>query len=327
MPACLVLGETGFIGGHIARAALERGWRTRGLRRRPQAVGHVQDAPIEWANGDLTDPASISAAMHGVDVIFHAAAYYPKRSRPEEVPAQITYARQEIDTVLDAARKAGARRFIFTSTLTTIGRPPDGNNRLADERDFYIPGTLAKSGYYEAKFAMEARVLQAARSGFPAVILNPTAVFGPGDVHGTMGRLLLAVARGWGIAWLPVEVNVVDVRDVAAGHLAAAEKGNIGDRYILGGDNTNLRDVLNIVARVARVHPPRFEIPLHVIDWIVALGDALPSLTTGNHLRAARYWQGYNSEKARRMLGFSSRPFEQTAGEALEWINKNSPYD
>ena len=319
MTTCLILGATGYIGGHVAKAALERGWQTYGLRRNPRAVGHLRDAPVTWVPGDLADPPSLQAAMQGVDVVFHAAAYYPKQGQPHrDVPAQVAYALQEIEAVLDAARKAGVLRFVFTSTLTTIGRPPDGSNRLADENDFYLPGTVPKSGYYETKFAMEARVQQAAREGFPAVIVNPTAVFGPGGIHGTTGSLLMAIARGWGIAWLPVQLNVVDVRDVAAAHLVATEKGNIGERYILGGHNMSMREALGIVARVAGTHPPRFEIPLRVIDWIVALGDIFHSQVTGNHLRAIRYWQGYNTEKARRELGLSPRPFDQTVQDALE---------
>jgi dihydroflavonol-4-reductase len=318
MPACLVLGATGFIGGHIARAVLERGWRTRGLRRDPRATGSLGEAPLEWVSGDLTDPDSLLAAMQGIEIVFHAAAYYPKRGQPlKDVPSQVAYPNQEIEMVLEAARQAKVRRFVFTSTLTTIGNPSPGNDRLADERDFYVPGTLPKNSYYETKFAMEARVLEAARKGFPAVVVNPTAVFGPGDVHGTMGNLLLAVARGWGIAWLPVTTNLVDVRDVALAHLAAAEKGAIGERYILGGHNMSLREALGTVARAAGVHPPRFEIPLRVVDWLIALGEIFPPLSTGSHLSAIRYWQGYNTEKAQRVLGLSARSFEQTIRDTL----------
>jgi len=323
MPTCLVLGATGFIGGHIARTALENGWRTRGLRRDPRAIGHLQETSIEWCTGNLADLASLTAAMQGMEVVFHAAAYYPKAGRPSDVPAQVAYAIQEMDTVMNAARQAGVRRFVFTSTLTTIGNPPPGEGRLADEHDFYVPGTLPKSGYYEAKFAMEARLLEAARNDFPAVILNPTAVFGPGDVHRTMGRLLLAVARGWGIAWLPLMVNVIDVREVACAHLAAVIKGKIGERYILGGHNLSVKEALGTVARLAGAKQPRFEFPLFILDWIVALGDFLPFMSTGNHLRAIRHWQGYNTEKARRVLGLTPRPFDETVRDALAWFNEN----
>lgn len=324
MPSCLVLGATGFIGGHIAKAALESGWPTRGLRRDLQAVGHLQGASIEWLTGNLADPDSLITAMQGIDVVFHAAAYYPRGGQPRDVPAQVAHAVQQIDTVLGAARQAGVRRVVFTSTLTTIGPPPRDDDRLADERDFYVPGTIPKSGYYEAKFAMEARLLEAARKGFHAVVVNPTAVFGPGDVHLTLGGLLLAVARGWGIAWLPVTVNVVDVRDVAFAHIAAAEKGKTGERYILGGHNMSMRQAMETVVRVANVRPPRFEVPLKVIAWIVALGDAIPFISTGNHLRTIRHWQGYNITKAQRELGLDSRPFDNTVRDTLDWFKENS---
>jgi dihydroflavonol-4-reductase len=119
--SCLVLGATGFIGGNIARAALENGYRVRGFRRNPNSTGHLGTAPIQWVQGDLTDFDSLLAAMQGVDVVFHSAGFYPTRSKPREVPAQVTYASEEIKRVLQAARQANVGRFIYTSSLTTIG--------------------------------------------------------------------------------------------------------------------------------------------------------------------------------------------------------------
>jgi len=203
---------------------------------------------------------------------------------------------------------------------TTIGIPPLGEERLADERDHYLPSSLARSAYYECKFAMESEVLRAAARGLPAVIVNPTAVFGPGDLNLTLGSALLAVARGWMVAWLPAQINAVDVRDVAQAQIRASEVGHIGGRYILGGHNTTLRDFVNIAAEVAGVKPPRFEIPLGLVDLIVWLEDRIPPLDLlGNHLRAVRQWQGYNCSKSRRELGLSPRPLEFTLREALDW--------
>jgi dihydroflavonol-4-reductase len=319
----LVLGATGFIGGHIARKALEAGWQVRGLRRNPGSIGHLEGLPVEWMAGDLTEVASLRAAMRGVETVFHAAAYYPKRGDRRRVPDQVEYAREEITSVLEAAQEAGVKRLVYTSSLTTIGQPPPGEARLADERDFYTPGSLAKSGYYEAKFAMEKLVLEAAGNGLPALALNPTAVFGPGDVHLTLGGLLLAVSRGWVPAWLPGMVNVVDVRDVAAAHIAAAGVGKTGERYILGGHNLSIREALRVAALAANRKPPFFEIPLWVVDVLVAAGDALPFLPLpANHLRAIRLWQAYDASKAEIELGLKPRPFEETVRDALSWFEK-----
>lgn len=320
----LILGATGFIGGHIALAALDAGWALRGLRRNPNSTGHVGDAPVEWVNGNLDDPASLREAMQGIEIVFHAAAYYPKGGDPRKVPEQVACAKGEIQNVLAAAKEAGVRRFMYTSTLSTIGHPPPEENRLADERDVYHPGALPESGYYEAKIAMEDAVLEAAENGLDAVVLNPTAVFGPGDVHLTMGQLLILAARGLAIAWLPGEINVVDVRDVAQAHIAAAERGRMGERYILGGHNFTVREALTAAALAAGSKPPRFEIPSGWIRFFVWIGDIIPSLPLpGNHLRALPLWQGYNTDKAQAELGLSPRPFSGTVKDSLRWFVKN----
>jgi len=317
----LVLGATGFIGGHIAKAALEADWQVRGLRRNPESVGHLEGLPVEWVSGDLNDPDSLTKAMQGAEIVFHAAAYYPTDGDRRKVPAQVEAARGEIANVLAAVRQSGVRRLIYTSSLSTIGLPTPWANRLADERDIYQLGTLPESGYYEAKIVMEQAVLEAASDWLDAVVLCPTAVFGPGDVHLTVGGLLIAVARGLAIAWLPGEINVVDVRDVAAAHIAAVERGRRGERYILGGHNYSVREALETAARVAGARPPRFGIPLWAIQALIWLGDRMPFLPLpANHLRALPLWQGYNTIKAQTELGLQPRPFEETVRDALAWF-------
>lgn len=320
---CLVLGATGFIGGHIALQAIHEGYRVRGLRRNPNSTGHLGNAPIEWFNGDLADISSMVTAMQEVDVVFHAAAYYPSHSIPKEVPAQVAFATTQIDHVIEAAQIAKVKRFVYTSSLTTIGHPPKGSKRLADETDFYIPGTIRKSAYYESKIAMESRVLEATRNGFPAVVVNPTAVFGPGDVHLTLGKILLAIKRGYVIAWIPVTTNVIDARDVATGHLTAAQKGIAGERYILGAFNMSVKTIIDIVATQYKVHPPRFGIPLKAIERFVSLVDLIPNLSTGNHMRAISHWQSFNTEKAEVELGLKPRPFINTISDAMNWFREN----
>jgi dihydroflavonol-4-reductase len=319
MKNVLVLGATGFIGGHIALAAIEQGWRVRGLRRVADAKGHIAQTEVSWYEGDIDHRDSLAQAFEDVELVFHAAGYYPRHSR--NVPFHVAHALKQTRNVVMAARRAEVSRLVFTSTLTTIGIPPSGEKRLADERDHYLPGSLARSAYYECKYAMESDVLRAAASGLPAVIVNPTAVFGPGDLNLTLGGALLAVARGWMVAWLPAQINVVDVRDVAQAQIRASEVGRIGERYILGGHNTSLRELMNMAAEIAEVRPPRFEIPLGLVDLIVGLEDRIPPLDLlGNHLRAVHQWQGYNCGKSQRELGMIPRPLEVTLREALDWF-------
>jgi dihydroflavonol-4-reductase len=322
----LVLGATGFIGGQIAKAALSAGWPVRGLRRNPESRGIFRESTVEWVTGNLADPASLETAMQDIEIVFHAAAFYPTDGNPRKVPQQIDFARREIDNVLHAAQNSGVKRLIYTSTLSTIALPPAGTERLADERDIYQPGSLPKSGYYESKIVMEKAVIEAADS-LDTVVLCPTAVFGPGDVHLTMGQLLIMVARGQALGWLPGDINAIDVRDVAQAHITAVSKGRRGERYILGGHNFSVKDALTKVAEVAQVKPPRFEIPMALIKGLVLLSEIFPALPLpSNHLRALPLWQGYNTTKAQTELDLSPRPFSETIQDSLSWFKSEGYY-
>jgi dihydroflavonol-4-reductase len=315
MPIALVLGATGFIGGHIALTALVQGWEVRALRRAPHAVGHIGAAPIQWLMGDLDRPDTLIDPLRGVDVVFHAAGYYPRTSR--DVPAQVARSVRQTRAVIQACRRAGCPKIVYTSSLTTIGQPEPPGSRLADERDLYEPGSLAHSAYYECKYAMESEILRATND-LEVIVTNPTAVFGPGARHGGLSSILLAVARGWGVVWVDATVNVVDVRDVAAAHLRAASVGRAGERYLLGGHNLTVHDLMVLAARLAGVAPPRFRLPLGWIDLAVRIGDVVPPLDfAGNHLRAVRLWQGYDCRKAVAQLGLNPRPLEETLRDSL----------
>ena len=318
MTTALVLGATGFIGGHIGLAAVRRGWAVRGLRREPAATGLLTGEGVQWFTGSLEDPASLVEAMCGAEIVFHAAAFYPHDGR--HVTRQVGTATRQTRNVLEAARQAGSPLLVFTSSLSTIGRPPAGEERMADERDAYVPGGLPRSAYYECKYAMESEVLRAAAAGLPAVVVNPTVVFGPGDARPTTGALLLALARGYGIVSLPGWVNIVDVRDVAEGHLRAAEVGVRGERYLLGGANLRTDEFIRLVASLAGVPPPRAEIPLAALPTLVRIGERLPGASVlGNHLGAFEYWQPLDCSRAQRELGMQTRPVAATLQDALCW--------
>jgi dihydroflavonol-4-reductase len=317
-----VTGATGFIGGHIAKAALAAGWQVEGLRRNPNSTGHLgAEAAVHWHQGDLNDGDSLRRAMQGAEILFHAAAYYPRRERTMNLAVHMAAARAEMESVLAAAKATGIRRLVYTSTLTTIGNPPPNSGRLADERDVYPLGDFPQSVYCETKALMEQIALAANSNGFEVVVTNPTAVFGPGDVHRTLGGLLLLVAKGYAVIWLPAPVNVVDVRDVATAHIEAAKRGRPGERYILGGHNTTLREAITIAAQPAGKRPPIIRVPLWAIVPVVWLGDRFPALPLpANHLRNIKRWQAYNCAKAQRELGLAARPFAETVLDALAWF-------
>jgi len=326
--SALVLGATGFIGGHIARAALERGWRVRALRRRPNAVGAIGDIAdrIEWVQGELPfqtfevpkDLEGLRDAMRGCDVVFHAAAAYPRAER--DVAGWVSCSVTQMRAALQAASDARVSRFVYTSTLTTVG-PPGEPGRLADERDLYAPGS-ARSAYYESKFAMEREAFRAAAEGLPVVILNPTAVFGPGDIKPTTGEVLLRVAKRQIPVYFDAAVNSVDVRDVAAAHVTAAERGRVGQRYILGGHNLTLQELLTTTAQVAGVPPPRWKLSTQMVNRVIRVSDAL-HLPLPDLVKTLRLWQPLNSEKAQRELLLSPRPFKNTAHDTIAWFREN----
>jgi dihydroflavonol-4-reductase len=317
-----VTGATGFIGGHIAKAALAAGWQVEGLRRDPNATGHLgTESSVHWHQGDLNDADSLRKPMQGCEVLLHAAAYYPRRERTKSMAEHMATARAEMEVVLAAAKAAGIRRMVYTSTLTTIGNPPADSGRLADERDIYPLGDFPLSAYYETKALTEQIALAANGSGLEVVVTNPTAVFGPGDVHRTLGGLLLLAAKGYAIIWLPAPVNVVDVRDVSAAHIEAAKNGRAGERYILGGHNTTVREALTIAAKAGGRRPPLIPIPQWAVRPVVWLGDRVPAIPLpANHLRSIARWQPYNCAKAQRELGLATRPFEETVLDALAWF-------
>ncbi len=314
----LVLGATGFIGGQIARVACGEGVEVRGLRRRPNAVGAIGDLPVEWYEGDLADPPGLVTAMQGCDVLFHAAAYYPDRDR--NIPKAMCRAAREMRAVLGAAGQTKIKRVVYTSSLTTIGLPPPDSTRMADERDVYLPGSVWNA-YYEAKWVMEQEALRATLEGLPVVILCPTAIFGPGDVKPTTGRILLAVARGQIPVGIDVQTNFVDVRDVALAHLRAIEHGNPGERYVIGGHNLSIGKALREAAQIAGVRPPRWMLSRETVARLIRLVGWLP-LPIPELGRALPYWQPLNSEKGRRTFGYSPRPFTETIQDSIAWFRE-----
>jgi dihydroflavonol-4-reductase len=317
----LVLGATGFIGGHIAKKALEAGWQVFGLRRDPASAGHLQGQTISWIHGNLNDYSSLVKAMSGKDFVFHAAASYPTDHNPENAARFIEAASDQMKLVIKATREAGIKRLIYTSSMTTIGLPPQAEDRLADERDFYQPGTLAGNAYYESKSVMENLALEAARVGYDIVILNPTLVMGPGDTHLSSSEILLMIARGQAKAVPPGVINIIDVRNLASAQINAARSGKSGQRYVLGGDNYPIMDAAGIIAEIADVKPPLFTIPTGLIDLYIKAGDALPFIPYAPyHLRAYNHWQGFNTQKAQNELGLKVRLLEETTRDSLSWF-------
>jgi dihydroflavonol-4-reductase len=315
----LVIGATGFIGGAIARAAVERGWTVRAARRNERSAGALgdlaDDGRFEWRHVDLNAVDTLVNAMEGCDAVFHAAGYYPTSSRA--AGAQIHAARTQMETVLEAFERAHSGRLVYTSSLSTIGRP-GGPGRLANETDVYRAGSVPVL-YFDIKIAMEEVALA---SGLPVVALCPTGVFGPGDVKPTSGQALMMVARGLAFFYMDGVQDVVDVRDVAATHLVAVEKGVTGQRYIIGGEQMSYHEMLTVMARAAGRRPPWLRIPVGVVAGAGAVAGQL-GILGGDVLQAIRYWQPLDTSRARRELGHASRPFADTVRDAVAWFRQH----
>jgi len=320
----LVLGATGFIGGHIAKKAQAIGWRVHGFRRDPDSVGHLQDQEVKWFEGRLEDYPSLLEAMTGMDYVFHAAASYPGVCDPTLIQERVQTATGQMKNVIRATREAQVKRLIYTSSLTTIGSPPENEDRLADERDFYEAGTLPDNAYHEMKSAMENLALEASGVGYDIVILNPTLVLGPGDVHLSTGEILLMFARGKAKAIPPGVLNVIDVRDAAEAHINAARIGKRGQRYILGGSNYSIEEASAIFAHIAGVKAPLLTLPTWLIDVYINAGDKVPFIPfVHDHIKAYKHWQGYNCQKARKELNLKSRFLEETVRDSLKWFRNH----
>ena len=322
----LVLGATGQLGSNLVRALLEKGDEVRAFIRPTSKARALEGLSLERVQGDLNHPESLARACDGVQVVYHAAGYYPLQTIPAS--SATSQALNETKHVLDAIGRASVDRLIFVSTLTTIGFP-QGPNRLADEAcPFTTPYT--NNPYLMAKAAMEDAVLEAAKEGLPAVVVNPTVCFGPYDSKPTSGTQILMIARRLMPGYVQGPVNVIDVRDVAAGTIRAAERGRVGERYILGNWNTTQKELNELIARLAGVMAPLLPAPFVLARYGSKLGDwafqtifRRPAPVPGFFVEMLRHMQQYDCSKAIRELDYPRRSVEQAIRDALAWFRQN----
>jgi dihydroflavonol-4-reductase len=322
---CLVTGGTGFVDSAVVRALLEAGHDVRVLARPNSDRRNIADLAVKVVEGSLEDTPSLARAVAGCRYLFHAAADY-RLWVPD--PAQMFRANVEGTRVLmKAALDAGVERVVYTSSVATVGLVSEGT---ADEQ---TPSTLENmvGPYKRSKFQAEGvvRDLIAAR-GLPAVIVNPSAPVGPRDHKPTpTGRLILEAARGNMPGYVDTGLNIVHVDDVAGGHLAAAEKGLIGERYILGGENLPFATILAEVARVAGTRAPRIRVPYSVaypvaiaVEFVARLSGKEPFITLDG-VRMSKKKMYFASTKAVRTLGYRPRPARNAIADAVHWFKAN----
>ncbi len=318
----LVTGATGFVGAAVARALVREGWQVRALTRKGSDRRNIRDLPLEVAEGDLGDPASLDRALEQCQALFHVAADYRLGALD---PRQLYQTNVEgTRRILEAARKAGVERVVYTSSVATVGIPADGS----PGNETTPVGLSDMIGHYKrSKFLAEQVAREAAGPGMPVVIVNPSTPIGPGDVKPTpTGQMVLDAAAGRMPAYVDTGLNVVHVDDVAAGHLLAYHRGRSGEKYILGGTDMTLREILVEIAQLTGRKPPSIKLPTAVVFPIACVAEVVARITgrpgrvTIEGVRMARKLMFFSSGKAQRELGYRWRPPVEALRDAIAWL-------
>jgi dihydroflavonol-4-reductase len=323
----LLTGGTGFVGSAVLRELIRAGHGVRALVRSESDRRNLDGLPVELVAGDLTDHSSLERAVKGCAILFHIAADYrlwvPDPERMHAVNVGGT------GNLMRAALSAGVQRIVYTSSVATLGCRSDGSP--ADEK---TPSSLEDmiGPYKKTKFQAEEAVRELVeREGLPAVIVNPSTPVGPRDIKPTpTGQLIVDAVSGRMPAYVDTGLNLVHVDDVARGHLLALERGRIGERYILGGEDMTLQRILTELAAITGRKPPRFRIPHQWVlpfayfseSWARLSGKTPPRVTLDG-LRMSRKKMFFSSEKAVRELGYQSRPAIEALKEAVDWFRRN----
>ena len=320
-----VTGATGFIGGHLVRELLSDGCEVRALVRPASDRRNVVGLPLEVVVGELEQP-NLAELIEGCDVIFHVAAHYSlwAKDRDAIYRANVT----GTESLLAAARTVGIKRFVHTSSVAAIGVPAPGT--LGTEETLTTLDELV-SDYKQSKYLAEQAALRAARAGLDVVIVNPSTPIGPRDVKPTpTGEIILRFLQNRMPAYVHTGLNLIDVADVARGHLLAWRKGRTGERYILGHRNLSLREMLAMLARITGKRAPRFAVP-HALPLAVAFIDEMilaryfsktPQVSFYS-VRMSQKAMYYDATKAVRELGLPQSPIEAALEKAVRWFEEN----
>jgi len=318
-----VTGATGFVGSHVARVLAEQGAELRLLLRAGSNPANIEGLRAERVIGDLRDPASIEKAMAGCEVVFHVAADYRLWVRdPEEMYRSNV---EGTKAILEAARKNGVLRMVYTSSVATMGFT--GNGQPADE-NFPVSLDNMIGPYKRSKFLAEQVAMKAGRSGMDVVVVNPSTPVGEQDIKPTpTGRIIVDFLKKKFPAYVDTGLNLVDVRECARGHVAALDKGRSGERYILGGENLTLKQILDKLAAITGLPSPKLRVPYvmalatGVVDEVVT-GRILgrEPRATIDAVRMGRKKMFVSSSKAERELGWKAGPVDNALGRAVEWF-------
>ena len=321
----LVTGATGFIGSRVLRRLIEKGAKVRALVRKESNLENIEGLPVEIVYGDLRNYSSLLNALDGCNFLFHVAADYRLW-----VPNPENMYRTNVDgtvNIMKAALEKGIKRIVYTSSVATLGLNPNGSPSNED-----TPSSLSDMiGHYKrSKFLAEEKVREMVKKyGLPAVIVNPSTPIGPGDIKPTpTGRIIIEAASGRMPAYVDTGLNIVHVDDVAEGHILALEKGRIGERYILGGENLTLRELLEKISKFTGRPSPKIRISPDIILPLAYLVEALARITkkepfmTVDGVKMSKKKMFFSIEKAKRELGYMPRPVDKAIKDSIDWFKK-----
>jgi dihydroflavonol-4-reductase len=322
----LVTGGTGFVGSHLVRELLDRGDDVRCLVRPTSRLDNLKDLTIDFVTGDLRNPNSLRQAAKGCDVVYHCAADYRLWCKdPTEMYASNV---EGTRNVMQAAFDEGVQRIVYTSTVGCLGLNHDGTPANED-----TPVTLEDMvGHYKrSKFLAEEEVRSFANRGLPVVIVNPSTPVGELDIKPTpTGKIIVDFLRGKMFGYVDTGMNLIDVKDCAAGHVLAAEKGRIGERYILGSRNLTLIELFDALASVTEIPSPKTRVPHWVAEsyarvenfWSISIAGREPDVPLES-VKLARHKMWFDSAKAVRELGLPQNPIEQALERAAVWFRQH----
>jgi dihydroflavonol-4-reductase len=320
----LVTGAAGFLGSHVARQLVARGEDVRVLMRVSSTNRAIADLSLEYVTGDLRDPASLDRAMKGVKRVFHVAADYRLWARRSKEIYDSNVGGTK--NLLEAAKRAGIEQLIYTSTVATIAVDrPQHPNEFTDAKLEEMVGH-----YKRSKWMAEQEVLKAAKAGLPVIVAMPTTPVGPWDWKPTpTGKIILDFLNGKMPGYVETGLNFVGVEECAAGHLLVSEKGKIGERYLLGGENLTLKAMLDVLSNITGLPAPRLKIP-HGLALGVAYANTMFSRMIGREpgipiegVKIARHIMFVDASRAQRELGFKAGPVAAALERAVRWYEAN----
>jgi dihydroflavonol-4-reductase len=321
----LVTGANGFMGSNVVRELIKDGEDVRVTIRKNSDTRNLDDLDVEKVYCDIRDKKTIKKALKGCNSLYHTAAYFAHWSPDKQLFYDINV--EGTKNILEEALSQGLEKVVYTSTSNTIGSHGAGNY-VTEEAEFN--GWEAKDHYAISKYLAEIEAKKICEKGLPLVIVNPTLVIGVMDRKPTpSGALIVDIANGNMPGYIEGAINVIDVEDVARGHIQAAQKGRIGERYLFGNENLFVGEFFNMIAEIAKVEPPKHKIPYRIallVGYLSQLSSRItkkPPIVTVSQVRLGNMGEHFDCSKAITELGLNQTPIKKTIEKAISWFREN----